>query len=121
MEYCPATGLNLYKVVANGAIGTGPNFVDPASLGVPGFNEFYYLRHYPDAAAAVQAGQYPNGLSHYLAVGKAKGYLAHAPNALGTPWISSFRQCAYWPKSTRLNLSVTRISSECGWPTRFYI
>ena len=55
---CPATGLNFFKVVANGALGTGPNFVDPATLGVPGFNEFYYLRQYPDAAAAVQAGQY---------------------------------------------------------------
>ncbi len=88
VEYCPATGLNLYKVVANGAIGTGPNFVDPASLGAPGFNEFYYLRHYPDAAAAVQAGQYPTGLAHYLAVGKVKGYLPHAPNPLGTPVVT---------------------------------
>ncbi|HTS02541.1 MAG TPA: VCBS repeat-containing protein, partial [Thermoanaerobaculia bacterium] len=81
--FCPATGLNLYKVVADGSLGTGPNFVDPASLGVPGFNEFYYLRHYPDAAAAVQAGQYPSGLAHYLAAGKAKGYLPHAPLGLG--------------------------------------
>jgi uncharacterized protein (TIGR03437 family) len=86
--YCTATGLNLYKVVANGAIGTGPNFVDPASLGVPGFNEFYYLRHYADAAAAVKAGQYPNGLAHYLAVGKAEGYPPHAPNPLGTPVVT---------------------------------
>ena len=86
---CPAAGINLYKVVANGAIGTGPNFLDPASQGVPGFNEFYYLRRYPDAAAAVQAGQYPNGLAHYLAVGKANGYLPHAPNPLGTPVVTS--------------------------------
>src|SRR5262249_56656113 len=78
---CAAPGLNLYKVVADGSIGTGPNFVDPAPLGAPGFNEFYYLRHYPDAAAAVQAGQYPTGLAHYLAVGKAKGYPPHAPLA----------------------------------------
>ncbi len=80
LGFCAATGLNLYKVVANGAIGTGPGFQDSAKLGVPGFNEFYYLRHYADAAAAVQAGQYPNGLAHYLAVGMAKGYLSHAPN-----------------------------------------
>jgi hypothetical protein len=78
---CPAVGLNLFKVVANGALGTGPNFVDPATLGVPGFNEFYYLRHYPDAAAAVQAGQYASGLAHYLAVGKARGY---RPSAAST-------------------------------------
>jgi hypothetical protein len=73
-----ARGLNLFKVVANGALGTGPNFVDPATLGVPGFNEFFYLRHYPDAAAAVQAGQYASGLAHYLVVGRARGYLPSA-------------------------------------------
>ena len=80
---CPATGLNIYKVVANGSIGTGPNFVDPATLGVPGFNEFFYLSHYPDAAAAVQAGQYASGLAHYLTVGGALlGYQPHAPAGL---------------------------------------
>jgi len=88
VEFCPAAGLNLYKVVANGAIGTGPNFTDPASQGAPGFNEFYYLRHYPDAAAAVQAGQYPDGLAHYVAVGKTNGYLPHAPNPLGAPVVT---------------------------------
>jgi len=93
-EFCPATGVNLYKVVANGAIGTGPNFTDPAPLGAPGFSEFYYLRHYPDAAAAVQAGQYPTGLAHYLAVGKAKGYQPHAPNPLGAPVVTSVSNAA---------------------------
>jgi hypothetical protein len=77
-------GLNLYKVVANRALGTGPDFADSASLGVPGFNEFYYLRHYPDAAAAVQRGGYPNG----LAVGAGKGYLPHAPRAGPGPTVS---------------------------------
>lgn len=75
---CPAVRLNLFKVVANRALGTGPNFVDPETLGVPGFNEFYYLRQYADAAAAVAAGQYKTGLEHYVAVGAAKGYRAHA-------------------------------------------
>jgi hypothetical protein len=75
---CPAVGLNLYKVVANSAFGTGPNFADPARLGAPGFNEFYYLNHYPDAAAAVQSGQFRTGLDHYLAFGAAKGYRPHA-------------------------------------------
>ena len=53
LGFCAAVSLNIYKVVGNGSVGTGPNFVDPATLGVPGFNEFYYLAHYPDAAAAV--------------------------------------------------------------------
>jgi len=73
--------LNAYKVVSNSSIGTGPGFVDSASLGVPGFNEFYYLRHYPAAAASVRSGQYTSGLAHYLAVGKRAGYNISAPNA----------------------------------------
>jgi hypothetical protein len=71
-------GLNLYKLSANGALGTGPDFADSASLGVPGFNESYYLRHYPDAAAAVRAGDFKTGLAHYRAIGAAKGYRPHA-------------------------------------------
>jgi FG-GAP-like repeat/Viral BACON domain len=82
------TGLNLYKVTANGSLGTGPNFVDPATLGVPGFNDFYYRRHHPDAAAAVQRGEYPSGLAHFLAVGKALGYAPHAPRAAIDPAVS---------------------------------
>jgi hypothetical protein len=77
---CTTPGTRLYKVVANGSIGTGPNLADSAALGVPGFNEFYYLRHYPDAAAAVQAGQFRTGLDHYIVVGAAKGYRRSAPN-----------------------------------------
>ena len=65
---------------ANGAIGTGPNFADSVSLGVPGFNEFYYLGRYPDAADAVRAGQFRTGLDHYIALGAARGYKPHAPN-----------------------------------------
>jgi len=67
--------------VANGSIGTGPNFVDPATLGVPGFNEFYYLNQHPDVAAAVRAGQFRSGLDHYLVAGASLGYEPHAPNA----------------------------------------
>jgi hypothetical protein len=77
---CNSVNLDIYKVVANAAIGTGPNFADPATLGVPGFNEFYYLRHYLDAAAAVQAGTYATGLAHYLAIGKGLGYRPFAAN-----------------------------------------
>jgi hypothetical protein len=79
----PATGgtLNVTKITSFKSLGTGPHFAHSASLGVPGFNEFYYLRTYPDAAAAVTAGEYPTGLAHYLAVGKSKGHYIFAPNA----------------------------------------
>ena len=60
----------------------GPDFTDPALSGVPGFNEFYYLRVNPAAAAAVQAGTYATGLAHFLAVGQAQD-LRYAAN-IGT-------------------------------------
>ena len=70
--------------VADGALGTGPNFVDPATLGAPGFNEFFYLRAHPDVAAAVRSGQYASGLDHYTRAGRAAGYQAFAQHA--TVW-----------------------------------
>jgi hypothetical protein len=76
-----ARGLNLFKVVANGALGTGPNFVDPATLGVPGFNEFYYLRHYPDAARQCRPGNRQRR-GRRSTVGAAKGYQPHASPAI---------------------------------------
>jgi hypothetical protein len=75
------TGLNLYKVVGNGSIGTGPNFADSVKLGVAGFNELFYLNEHPDVAAAVRRGEYRDGLEHYLVEGRASGYAMHAPNA----------------------------------------
>jgi FG-GAP-like repeat len=113
---CPAVGLNLYKVTANGALGTGPNFVDPATLGVPGFNEFYYLRQYPDATAAVQAGQYESGLAHYLAVGRTRGYRtsassADAPNTL-TAAVAGSSVTLSW--IAPLNATVTAYLVEAG-------
>jgi hypothetical protein len=75
------TGLNIYKVVGNGSLGTGPNFADSARLGVAGFNEFFYLNQHPDVAAAVERGEYRSGLDHFLVEGRAKGYAMHAPNA----------------------------------------
>jgi len=74
------TGLNVYKVVGNGSIGTGPNFADSARLGVPGFNELFYLNQHPEVAAAVQRGEYRSGLDHYQIEGRARGYAIHASN-----------------------------------------
>jgi hypothetical protein len=71
----------VYRVVGNGSIGTGPNFIDPATRGVPGFNELFYLNQHPEVVEAVRRGDYRSGLDHYLGEGRAKGYAAHAPNA----------------------------------------
>jgi hypothetical protein len=67
--------------VSDKALGTGPGFADSARLGYPGYNEYYYLRVHPDARSAVAAGQFPNGLEHYKAVGLRRGYQAFAANA----------------------------------------
>ncbi|AYF02862.1 hypothetical protein PY32053_03289 [Paracoccus yeei] len=41
------------------------------------FDKEYYLRTYPDAAAAVEAGQVPSALGHYIAIGSG---LLYDPN-----------------------------------------
>jgi hypothetical protein len=64
--------------LAQTALGTGPGFVNGADHGAPGFNEDFYLATYADARAAVDAGTYPSGLAHYLAVGQAQGHFPFA-------------------------------------------
>ena len=59
-------------------LSTGPNGIDPALRGEPGYNEFYYLLNNESAMDSVKAGEYPNGLEHYIAVGKDLGYLSNA-------------------------------------------
>ena len=48
-------------------LSTGPNFTDPAELGVPGFNEFFVLRTNIGARNAVLCGAYQNALEWYKA------------------------------------------------------
>jgi hypothetical protein len=59
---------------------TGPNYVNPADEGAPGFNEHYYLDSYPTVAALVANGTYATGLAHYLAIGKTLHYEGFASN-----------------------------------------
>jgi hypothetical protein len=59
-------------------LSSGPHLSDPAERGAPGFNEFYYLLHNPDAAASVRDGKDASGLAHYLRVGRAEGRAANA-------------------------------------------
>ena len=56
-------------------LSSGPDFSDPASSGVPGFNELYYLSNYSDAKNAVANGSYESGLAYYQAIGKNRGDL----------------------------------------------
>lgn len=63
------------------AYSTGPNGINPATLGAPGFNEYFYLNSNPDIAALVAQGKFANGLAHFLQSGKAEGRLGFAPPA----------------------------------------
>ena len=70
--------VDVVTVKLNKMLSTGPNGVDPALRGEPGYNEFYYLLNNESAMDSVKAGEYPNGLEHYIAVGKELGYLSNA-------------------------------------------
>ena len=63
----------------NKLVGTGPDHATSSSLGVPGFNERYYLNTHTSAKEAVTSGTYFSGLQHYLAEGKKAGLSAFAP------------------------------------------
>ncbi len=74
----PYFDLSVHKPVTNFA---GPGGINPALLGVPGFNEWYYLRHHADAAEAVRSGAFKSGLDYYLAVGRERGDQTFAKNS----------------------------------------
>ena len=60
-------------------LGTGPNHAVSTSLGVPGFNEKYYLNTHTVVSEAVTAGTYTSGLKHYLTEGKKANLSIFAP------------------------------------------
>lgn len=78
---CNSLEGEIFTVKLDSTLSTGPNGIDPALVGEPGYNEFYYLLHNAEAREAVIAGEYENGLEHYIAVGKEAGLL---PNAKST-------------------------------------
>ncbi len=45
---------------------TGPDFVNPVTLGAPGFNEFYVLRNNPDVQELVKNGEFDSALDWYV-------------------------------------------------------
>jgi hypothetical protein len=70
-------GFSVYQ--GTSAYSTGPNGMDPATVGAPGFNEHYYLNANPQVAALVAQGSFASGLAHFLAVGRAEGKAGFAP------------------------------------------
>jgi len=99
---------------------TGPNGSNPALRGAPGFNEWYYLHTYIDAANAVTAGTYATGLDYYLAVGKGRGDAICAPNTViyGSSGTDNFAgnngvmdQFTYEAKSTQFNITPSATGS----------
>ncbi len=43
------------------------------------FDEAFYLENHPDVAEAVRKGEWPSGLTHYCATGRARGRIAAPP------------------------------------------
>jgi hypothetical protein len=86
----PQFTASLYQGINNY---TGPNGVNPATRGAAGFNEWYYLNRYADAASAVLSGQYHSGLDYYLAIGHSRGDEICAPNTkiYGSIGVDSFK------------------------------
>ena len=70
--------VDVITVKLSNKLSTGPNGIDPSLRGEPGFNEFYYLLHNDNARDSVIAGDYENGLEHYIAAGKELGYKSNA-------------------------------------------
>jgi hypothetical protein len=77
----PQIQIDLFKTKQNH---TGPNGIDPAEHGAPGFNEWFYLYNNPDVAQAIENGTYSNGLAHYLEIGRSESREAFAPGSVIT-------------------------------------
>ena len=75
----PQFTASLYQGIQNY---TGPNGINPALRGAPGFNEAFYLDTYSDAASAVLSGSYATALDFYLAIGRVRGDEVCAPNTV---------------------------------------
>jgi len=73
--------IHFFDIRAKESIYTGPQGINPATRGVPGFSEYYYLTENPDVSELVSSGSYSDGLAHYLAVGQTQGLSAFAMNA----------------------------------------
>ncbi len=101
----------IFTVKLDGILSTGPNGMDPAIRGEPGFNEFYYLLHHADARDAVSSGQYDNGLEHYIAVGKDLGYSPNAKSSTNVTVDSYSINPVHTVKSKYVNLVPSITSS----------
>ena len=73
--------IHFFDIRVKEPIYTGPKGINPATRGVPGFSEYYYLTENPNVSELVSAGSYSDGLAHYLAVGRDQGLSAFATNA----------------------------------------
>jgi len=74
-----------FDIRAEELIYTGPKGTNPADRGAPGYNEYYYLTENPDVSAMVGNGEYPDGLTHFLDIGKSEGRRSYAEGAIISP------------------------------------
>lgn len=98
------THVAVQQWLAETALSTGPGFLNPALRDATGFNEFYYLDKYADAASAVHSGSYSSALDYYLSVGKQRGDQICAPD---TQVVGSDRIDTFYYHSERANFRVS--------------
>jgi len=68
-----------FDVRSDGPIYTGPQGQETVAAGAPGYSEYFYLTENADVLSLVEAGDYPDGLSHFLQVGRNEGRWSFAP------------------------------------------
>ncbi len=61
-----AGGMTVMVMAPTQLFSTGPNGLNPATKGAPGFNELYYLNQHPSIMTAVQSGMEVSGLDYWL-------------------------------------------------------
>ncbi|MRD55324.1 hypothetical protein GH816_02045 [Betaproteobacteria bacterium LSUCC0115] len=68
-----------------GEIFSGPNGINPALHGVPGFSEIYYLSTNTHVQDEIDSGAFGSGLDHYIHVGMQQGLkaFAHGTKVIG--------------------------------------
>lgn len=78
--------ITLFSLTSAARWGKAGGGLEGWQVGAPGFDEAYYLRTNPDAAAAVATGAYASAVEHYLVVGRDEGRSGFADGTRA--WIS---------------------------------
>jgi hypothetical protein len=91
-----------------------------ASTGAECFDEAFYLKRYPDVAAAVQAGQLPSGKTHFEIFGRKEGRLSCPPASAHRPsvWARALETLQAISLGARTAVLVLALAALLFWSRR---